>query len=927
MGTRRNAGDGEQGRNRAERRALARRRGARKVARIALGGVAASSGLGLAAVPSADAVGFEVTNTSDNGTGSLRQAILDANDNAGPDVITFAPDVSGVISLLTGQLSITDDLMIDGPGASALAVSGQGETRIFYLYNYDAAINVTIEGLTATYGRDGGDGGAILSSGQNLTLDHVTVSDSYAGDVGGGVAIRNADLTLIDSTISGNDAEADGGGVSLYSGSLSVTRSIITGNEAGADVVVEGWYGYYLQDNFGQGGGLYVYSANSVEVVDSVISENRAEEGGGVFLYDADGDAEAQIGTTTISGNVAEGDGGGIYLYDTDTTITGSIITGNEAGDGGRNECYARALYCGRGGDGGGVYVEGGDLTIADSTISANSATNGGGLDFNGYNLEIVSSTISDNVAYYDGGGLRAVDAYTIAISDTTISGNSATNGDGGGAYLYSVDDGVTIGNTVVSENSAGRDGGGLYLYGADVSITGSTISGNEAGAGVSSHCYYDNAELYCGLNGDGGGIGADDVALTITDSIVDANSATDGGGLGISSSSLAITNTSVADNTAEESGGAIDLDYTHDVTIEDSTISGNVAGESGGGVNAQGRRHYYRYLANPTGFASYTDVAISGSTLADNVAGDNGGGLYARDSASIDIDTSTVSGNTALGGAGVFVRYTDTLDVSSSTFSGNDATYGGGAILATSSGSVTIAHSTVTGNSAGYGPGGVAVDSEAVLGPPMLDHSIVAGNEVTPESVPTVAGPVGPDLGGEFDASFSIVGDVGTATVNDLGGTQVGIDPLLGVLSDNGGPTLTHLPGVGSPAIDAGDDGVDAVLPELDQRGADRVENDRIDIGSVETAGDFRRTAGGTGRPTAVQPVHRLRGDPPHPHPRHAHERRAARFPGDAHARRHRHRDPRVGRRAGRRCVGGGLERHVDQLDGPVLHDGLAVR
>src|SRR5262245_33853052 len=81
------------------------------------------------AVPST----FTVLNLADGGEGSLRQAILDANSPAypGADVIRFGNGLSGTIPLTTGQLSITEDLAIDGPGADRLAVSGGSQSRVF----------------------------------------------------------------------------------------------------------------------------------------------------------------------------------------------------------------------------------------------------------------------------------------------------------------------------------------------------------------------------------------------------------------------------------------------------------------------------------------------------------------------------------------------------------------------------------------------------------------------------------------------------------------------------------------------------------------------------------------------------------------------------------------------------------------------------
>src|SRR5688500_15389342 len=73
---------------------------------------------------------FLVENLADSGLGSLRQAIFDANAQMGADVIAFAPAARvGAIALTGGQLSITDHLTIDGPGADLLAVSGNGHSR------------------------------------------------------------------------------------------------------------------------------------------------------------------------------------------------------------------------------------------------------------------------------------------------------------------------------------------------------------------------------------------------------------------------------------------------------------------------------------------------------------------------------------------------------------------------------------------------------------------------------------------------------------------------------------------------------------------------------------------------------------------------------------------------------------------------------
>ncbi len=73
----------------------------------------------------AAAAAFEVTNNLDDGAGSLRQAIEDANATIGPDTIMFDSTVTGTIVLLTGQLKVgPGGLTITGPGASSLTVDG-----------------------------------------------------------------------------------------------------------------------------------------------------------------------------------------------------------------------------------------------------------------------------------------------------------------------------------------------------------------------------------------------------------------------------------------------------------------------------------------------------------------------------------------------------------------------------------------------------------------------------------------------------------------------------------------------------------------------------------------------------------------------------------------------------------------------------------
>ena len=96
---------------------------------------------------------FMVSNLNDSGTGSLRQAILDANVNPGDDIISFSSALTGVIALTSGQLTITDSLIMEGPGANALSISGSNASRILQI-NPGETGTVTIHGLTLKEGHD-----------------------------------------------------------------------------------------------------------------------------------------------------------------------------------------------------------------------------------------------------------------------------------------------------------------------------------------------------------------------------------------------------------------------------------------------------------------------------------------------------------------------------------------------------------------------------------------------------------------------------------------------------------------------------------------------------------------------------------------------------------------------------------------------------
>jgi hypothetical protein len=108
-------------------------------------------GLWMAVASSASAATTVVANNDDAGAGSLRDAIAGATAGDTLDLT----GLSGTITLSTGELLITKDLTITGPGAGSLTIDGDSTSRVFSI---DSGDTLTISGLTITGGNGVGSG-------------------------------------------------------------------------------------------------------------------------------------------------------------------------------------------------------------------------------------------------------------------------------------------------------------------------------------------------------------------------------------------------------------------------------------------------------------------------------------------------------------------------------------------------------------------------------------------------------------------------------------------------------------------------------------------------------------------------------------------------------------------------------------------------
>jgi hypothetical protein len=260
-------------------------------------------------------------------------------------------------------------------------------------------------------------------------------------------------------------------------------------------------------------------------------------------------------------------------------------------------------------------------------------------------------------------------------------------------------------------------------------------------------------------------------------------------------------------------------------LTVTNSIISGN-----------RGRD----FFANSGIFSDRGNLTVTNSTFFDNGAGITGF------NSNIAVTDSTFSGNDV----GISSANGSNTTVTNSTFSGNNGTG-----MSAGFSNVTVTNSTISGNngrgigsfrsfirvtnSTIFGNQGVGIDNaESRI---QLKNTIVAGNS---EGIdPDIYGfnsvtDLGNNLigtGAAFSVGFPLIID--NSFTNGVNGSIVGtlanpIDPLLGPLANNGGPTQTHALLPGSPAIDAANPNS---FPSTDQRGVPRPQGAGPDIGAYE--------------------------------------------------------------------------------------------
>ncbi|HEY0606999.1 MAG TPA: choice-of-anchor Q domain-containing protein [Herpetosiphonaceae bacterium] len=471
-------------------------------------------------------------------------------------------------------------------------------------------------------------------------------------------------------------------------------------------------------------------------------------------------------------------------------------------------------------------------------------------------------------------------------IADTIIDGNARDRVFDimSGAQVQLTQLTIRNGYAAGSDTSVGS-GGGLRTSGT-ATLTDVRLQNNRAGGEESE---------YVGFPGRGGGI-ANQGTLTLVDTQLVSNRAGGsdpaidgsawGQGGGIFNSGTLIMQTSTVEQ--NESGGGSDpgegggIFNTGSLTMNMSRVLNNEAVTSVYGSGGRGGG-----IANDGGTVTATATHITANEASGAREGTGSGGGIANLSGAMQLITSMVDQNYvyggygARGGEGGGIFNLDQLTLERSTIAHNRAGAGysmgtGGGIY--NEGTLTIANSTISHNeSDGNGEiapgigggigGGIATSGTLHLnnttihankadnypgeppgqgaglfvegGTATIRNSIIAGNLNGDPQRPECAGTL-------LSEGYNLIQSTIDCTITgDLTGNLPGVDPQLGPLQDNGGPTPTHAPFRGSPAVDAGNaaapgSGENACAPS-DQRGVERPQDGsgdgvaRCDIGAVE--------------------------------------------------------------------------------------------
>jgi len=427
--------------------------------------------------------GMVVDNTGDTDDGNyavgqltLREAINITNTTTAAETVTFdsttfnSPQTITLNTSTTIQLTITDNLAVVGPGVGKLTINAfngtDGNRRVF-VTSPTSVSTVTLSGMTLT--------------GANPTTG-VTGSNS----LGGAVLALNTSLTLNNMAFTNNTAGFGGAVVARTGSTLTVNNSTFTSNASNWTATSAG--------AFINGGGAIAIVDNGVNVTinNSTFTNNvednvTAGSSGGGAAINILANGNLTISGSTFTGNSADGLGGALMHGGAgDVVITGSTFTNNVGAASG-----AGALFFNAGGTSTSI------RTFTDDTFTGNSGSSPGAvLAFGPGQWNFTRDQFINNTATTGTGGAigaGGTDAGSSMLFDNCLFSNNVAAASSGGAIVLNVTSAAvptilgtyTIRNTTITGNSA-TNGGAMRLtavFGATLNIQNSTIANNKATA------------------------------------------------------------------------------------------------------------------------------------------------------------------------------------------------------------------------------------------------------------------------------------------------------------------------------------------------------------------------------------------------------------------------------------------------------------
>lgn len=520
-----------------------------------------------------------------NNITELRQHISTANGSNTDYVINVVAGTFTISGTVNENANAGGDLDITKAGGS-LQIVGQGATtiidgatldRVFHVNN-GANAPVTIQNLRIQNGRatDNGAsattearGGGILKEGAgSLTLNGVTVANNEARGAAGLAGPNGVNGAGGNGTAG---RSAFGGGVYISAGTVSVASCGINQNAAnGGNGGAGGWGGVgtstlgslafsaYNGGNGGAagaalGGGFFV-AGGSLTLDTCNMDQNVALGGNGGNGGLAGGPAwfPANGGT---AGSAGMAGGAGVCLQTgtlnmTDTTVSGGSATGGNGGNGGSanialvSQGLGRAGAIGGAGQGGAVLIRDGSPTIERCTFSGNLARggNGGAGGQGGMSISFGATGLPGGAGGNGQGGAVYLNLGTIALVNSTFSGNTARGGNGGmggmgGECASSPSGGIRPGDGGTGGNSGAAQGAGVYCAGGTIAIDNCTTASNTGTAGTPG-------------NGGFPGIGGSQAANSGS---AGTTTPTQGGGIFVNGGTVSMASSLFADNSATQ--------------------------------------------------------------------------------------------------------------------------------------------------------------------------------------------------------------------------------------------------------------------------------------------------------------------------------------------------------------------------------------